>query len=87
MLLVEQATSLASESSDAWNNAGTGHAGYCELNYTPRSADGDIAIDRALDINARFEVSPQFWSSLVKEGLLPEPETFINRVPHLSWEG
>lgn len=85
VLLVEQATSLASESSDAWNNAGTGHAGYCELNYTPRSANGDIAIERALDINARFEVSLQFWSSLVREGLLPAPQHFINRVPHLSW--
>lgn len=85
VLLVEQATSLASESSDAWNNAGTGHAGYCELNYTPRSAGGDVDIERALDINARFEVSLQFWSSLIKEGLLPAPATFINRVPHLSW--
>ncbi|MFE8071154.1 malate dehydrogenase (quinone) [Marinobacteraceae bacterium S3BR75-40.1] len=85
IMLVEQATSLASESSDAWNNAGTGHAGYCELNYTPQQPGGEVEIDRALDINARFEVSLQFWSSLVKQGDLPSPETFINRVPHLSW--
>ncbi|PVY76416.1 malate dehydrogenase (quinone) [Tamilnaduibacter salinus] len=85
IMLVEQSQSLAGESSDAWNNAGTGHAGYCELNYTPKQRDGRIAIERALDINARFEISLQYWSSLVRQGVLPDPATFINRVPHLSW--
>lgn len=85
VMLVEQSAELGSESSDAWNNAGTGHAGYCELNYTPRSADGSVSADRALEINARFEVSLQFWSSLVAKGLLPDAQTFIRRVPHLSW--
>lgn len=83
--LVEQGEQLAGESSDAWNNAGTGHAGYCELNYTPTQADGTVSIDRALAINERFEVSLQFWSSLVEKGLLPGPESFIRNVPHLSW--
>lgn len=83
--LVEQSGQLATESSDAWNNAGTGHAGYCELNYTPQNADGSVDIDRALAINERFEVSLQFWSSLVDKGRLPAADNFIRNVPHLSW--
>lgn len=85
IVLVEQDEQLASESSDGWNNAGTGHAGYCELNYTPRDPTGEVQIARALDINARFELSLQFWSSLVRAGALPAEENFIQRVPHLSW--
>ncbi|MGD8557322.1 MAG: malate dehydrogenase (quinone) [Chromatiales bacterium] len=83
--LVEQASKLATESTDAWNNAGTGHAGYCELNYTPQQGNGEIAIERALRINARFEESLQFWSGLVRKGALSKPSAFINPVPHVSW--
>jgi len=83
--VVEQAAKLATESTHAWNNAGTGHAGYCELNYTPQQSNGDIAIERALAINARFEESLQFWSGLVREGALSKPSAFINPVPHMSW--
>ena len=71
--MVEQLPEVALESSDALNNAGTGHAGYCELNYTPQAADGSIDIKRALEINAAFEVSLQFWSYLVKSRALPAP--------------
>jgi malate dehydrogenase (quinone) len=84
MLMVERLSKVAAESSDAWNNAGTGHAGYCELNYTPMDAKGDVDIKRALGINAAFEVSLQFWSYLVAQKLLPNPQEFINPVPHLS---
>jgi malate dehydrogenase (quinone) len=83
--VVERAASLATESTHAWNNAGTGHAGYCELNYTPQQDHGDIAIERALGINARFEESLQFWSGLVRKGALSKPSAFINPVPHMSW--
>ncbi|MGC8119896.1 malate dehydrogenase (quinone) [Marinobacter sp. VGCF2001] len=83
--LVEQGDQLAGESSDAWNNAGTGHAGYCELNYTPANRDGSVSIERALAINEKFELSLQYWSALVEQGLLPAPENFIRPVPHLSW--
>jgi malate dehydrogenase (quinone) len=83
--IVERLDDVAQESSDAWNNAGTGHAGYCELNYTPQGADGSIAIDRALAINASFEVSLQFWSWLVEQGLLAAPENFIRATPHSSF--
>jgi len=82
--MVEQLPDVALESSDALNNAGTGHAGYCELNYTPQAGDGSIAIERALEINAAFEVSLQFWSNLVKQNVLPTPNHFINKTPHLS---
>lgn len=82
MVMVERLDHVAHESTDGWNNAGTGHAGYCELNYTPEKQDGDVEIERALQINAAFEVSLQLWSYLVEEGMLPEPNEFINRAPH-----
>ncbi|MCM0613319.1 malate dehydrogenase (quinone) [Marinobacter sediminum] len=85
IVMVERLDHVAHESTDGWNNAGTGHAGYCELNYTPETEDGDVAIDRALKINAQFEVSLQLWSYLVEQGMLPDPETFINRTPHQSF--
>ncbi|MES2579557.1 MAG: malate dehydrogenase (quinone) [Pseudomonadota bacterium] len=83
--MVEQLNDVALESSDALNNAGTGHAGYCELNYTPQATDGSIAIKRALEINSAFEVSLQLWSYLVENSALPSPTQFINKTPHLSF--
>ena len=83
--MVEQLPEVALESSDALNNAGTGHAGYCELNYTPQAADDSIDIKRALEINAAFEVSLQFWSHMVESRALPSPDKFINKTPHLSF--
>lgn len=85
MMMVERLPSIASESTDAWNNAGTGHAGYCELNYTPVDQAGNVNISRALAINASFEVSLQLWSSLVEKKSLPAPTKFINKTPHLSF--
>lgn len=83
--MVERLDKIAQESTDGWNNAGTGHAAYCELNYTSKNSDGTTNIDKAVNINAAFEVSLQFWSYLVEKGLLPEPHQFINRVPHQSF--
>lgn len=71
ILLVERLDHVAHESTYGWNNAGTGHAGYCELNYTPETAEGGIDISKALSINASFEVTLQFWASLVEKGLYP----------------
>ncbi|OZG71157.1 malate dehydrogenase (acceptor) [Hahella sp. CCB-MM4] len=85
IIMVERLDHVAHESTDGWNNAGTGHAAYCELNYTPRTADGSIDISKAISINAAFEVSLQFWSYLVEKGALPTPTQFINRAPHLSF--
>jgi malate dehydrogenase (quinone) len=85
IMMIERLPDAAAESTDAWNNAGTGHAGYCELNYTPAAADENVDISRALAINASFEVSLQFWSSLIEKNILPAPKNFINAVPHLSF--
>jgi malate dehydrogenase (quinone) len=85
MVMVEQLDQVAQESTDGWNNAGTGHAAYCELNYTPMKQDGSIDTSKAFKINAAFEVSLQFWSYLVHQGVLPSPRQFINPTPHQSF--
>jgi malate dehydrogenase (quinone) len=85
IVLVEKLDHVAHESTNGWNNAGTGHSGYCELNYTPEVANGNIDISKALSINASFEVTLQLWSSLVELGVLPTPSRFINRAPHESF--
>lgn len=83
--LVEQMEDGAMESSNPWNNAGTGHAGLCELNYTPQAEDGSIDISKAININAMFEESKQFWAHLVESGTFGDPATFVHPVPHLSF--
>jgi malate dehydrogenase (quinone) len=83
--IVEALAEVAKESSNPWNNAGTGHAALCELNYTKEQADGSVDISKALDINEAFEQSKQFWAYLVGEGVLPQPENFIQPVPHMSF--
>ncbi|MBR9868897.1 MAG: malate dehydrogenase (quinone) [Oceanospirillales bacterium] len=83
--MVERLDHVAEESTDAMNNAGTGHAAYCELNYTAQNDDGSINTDKAFAINAAFEKSLQFWSYLVEQGQLPDPQNFINTVPHQSF--
>ncbi|MBP0049491.1 malate dehydrogenase (quinone) [Marinobacterium sp. AK62] len=83
--MVERLDHVAHESTDGWNNAGTGHAAYCELNYTPQQPDGSINTTKAFAINTAFEVSLQFWSYLVEQGKLPSPKEFINPTPHCSF--
>src|SRR5215831_17171770 len=75
----------AHESSNAWNNAGTGHAALCELNYTPQKADGSIDTSKALEVNTEFDLSRQFWAYLVKKGAIKDPRSFIHSVPHMSF--
>jgi malate dehydrogenase (quinone) len=77
--------SEAQESSNAWNNAGTGHAALCELNYTPEEADGRIDISKALQVNTEFDLSRQLWAYLVKKGAIKDPRSFIHPVPHFSF--
>ena len=83
--MVETLDGAALESSDAWNNAGTGHAANCELNYTPERSDGSIDISKALDVNVEFDLSRQFWSYLVRKGAIADPQSFIHPVPHMSF--
>ncbi|MEO6348158.1 MAG: malate:quinone oxidoreductase, partial [Aquaticitalea sp.] len=84
VLIFERLEDVALESSAAWNNAGTGHSALCELNYCPEKDDG-VDISKAVDICNQFEVSKQFWSYLVEQGLIENPSSFIKTVPHHSW--
>ena len=82
----ERLSDVAQESSNPWNNAGTGHSALCELNYMPQSKDGSpLDPAKAVSINEQFQQSRQFWSTLVKRGVLGEPETFINSAPHMTF--
>ena len=83
--IVEALAEVAKESSNPWNNAGTGHAALCELNYTKPKADGSFDISSAIKINEAFELSKQFWAYLVENGTLPDPAEFIRHVPHMSF--
>lgn len=77
--------SEAQESSNAWNNAGTGHAALCELNYTPERADGSIDISKALLVNTEFDLSRQLSAHLVTKGAIKDPQSFLHPVPHMSF--
>ncbi len=81
----ERLANAGEESSNEWNNAGTGHAALCELNYTAEKADGSIDITKAITINEQFQESLQFWSFLVNKKLIRNPENFIMPLPHMSF--
>jgi malate dehydrogenase (quinone) len=83
--LVERLDAAAAESSDPWNNAGTGHSALCELNYTPAKPDGSIDIAKAINVNEQFQVTRQFWAYCVENGLLTDVRSFLNQVPHVSF--
>lgn len=83
--LFERLDAPAAESSDPWNNAGTGHSALCELNYSPQLADGSVDVSKAIDINERFQVSRQFWAYATENGVLGDPSEFINPIPHVSF--
>src|SRR6266851_700544 len=83
--IVERMPGEAQESSGAWNNAGTGHAANCELNYTPMRKDGSVDISKALEVNVEFDMSRQFWSYLIRKGAIASPDSFIHPVPHMSF--
>ncbi len=84
IVVFERLDRAASESSDAWNNAGTGHSGYCELNYTPPSPTG-VDCSKAIKIAAQFQQSLELWERLVETGCLPDQPSFVRRVPHMSF--
>jgi len=85
MELFERLNVMAAESSDAMNNAGTGHSAFCELNYTPQLPDGSVDISKAIKIADQFEISKQFWTYLIDKQYIKDPKTFINTVPHISF--
>jgi len=84
--LYEVSDQFTQESSNAWNNAGTGHAGLCELSYTPdRNTDGTVNVSSAIEIFEQFEQTRQFWTYLISQGLIESPWDFVNPVPHISF--
>ncbi|GAA1938631.1 malate:quinone oxidoreductase [Microbacterium aoyamense] len=85
IVVYERLHDVALESSNAWNNAGTGHAALCELNYMPEGKDGSVDPAKAISINEQFQQSRQFWSTLIDEGVLDAPSTFINSAPHMTF--
>lgn len=85
IVVCERLSEVAQESSNAWNNAGTGHAALCELNYMPEGKDGSVDPAKAVAINEQFQQSRQLWSSLIERGILDEPSTFISATPHMTF--
>ncbi|WP_285414312.1 malate dehydrogenase (quinone) [Pseudomonas sp. lyk4-40-TSB-59a] len=85
MEMVERLDGVALESSNGWNNAGTGHSALAELNYTPEDDKGNVTIPKAVEINEAFQVSRQFWAWQVRQGVLKDPRSFINTTPHMSF--
>ncbi|HEU4361179.1 MAG TPA: malate dehydrogenase (quinone) [Mycobacterium sp.] len=83
--VIERMDGAAAESSDPWNNAGTGHAGLCELFYTPQNPDGSIDTGKAVRVNEQFQITRQFWAYAVDNGLLADPRSFVHPVPHVSF--
>ena len=86
LLVLERLSNIAMESSNAWNNAGTGHAALCELNYMPDDPDGGLpSAVKAIAINQQFQESREFWASLVESGVMNTPDTFIHSIPHMTF--
>lgn len=85
VVVLEKLDDLGRESSQGWNNAGTGHSALCELNYTPQDVDGSVSPAKAITINEQFQVSRQFWAHLVENDKIGDPSTFIHPVPHMSF--
>ncbi|WCM53849.1 malate dehydrogenase (quinone) [Pseudomonas sp. WJP1] len=85
MEMIERLDGVAQESSNGWNNAGTGHSALAELNYTPEDDKGNVSIPKAVEINEAFQISRQFWAWQVQQGVLKNPRSFINSTPHMSF--
>lgn len=86
LVMFERLEQVAQESSDAWNNAGTGHAALCELNYMPDSKDGSLPdATKAIAINEQFQISRAFWAYCVENGILADPASFIRTTPHMTF--
>jgi len=85
MEMIERLDAVAEESSNGWNNAGTGHSALAELNYTPMDQDGKVNISKAIEINEAFQITRQFLAWQVKSGVLKNPHSFINSTPHMSF--
>lgn len=83
--IYERLDKVGAESSDAWNNAGTGHSAFCELNYTPLRENGEVDISKALRISESFEISKQLWAYLKSNNFIKTKSAFINDIDHMSF--
>ncbi|ATG52341.1 malate:quinone oxidoreductase [Brachybacterium vulturis] len=83
--VLEKLDTAGQESSEGWNNAGTGHSALCEMNYTPQDVDGSVSPAKAITINEQFQISRQFWAHLVENDRIGDPSEFIHAVPHMSF--
>lgn len=83
--IFERLDTIAAESSDAMNNAGTGHSAFCELNYTPQKKDGSVSAEKAVQIAEQFEITKEFWAHLVDKKFVGKPQDFISKTPHISF--
>ena len=83
--MYERGPELSPESSNPWNNAGTGHSALCELNYTPEQPDGSVSTASAIKVNEQFQLSREYWSTLVEDGTIPDPSAFLVPVPHIAF--
>ena len=82
--MYERLDAVAQESSNGFNNAGTGHSGFMEMNYTEEK-DGKMDVSKAVNVASQFEIAKQFWAHQVKQGVLGTPNSFINPVPHIAF--
>ncbi|OFC69801.1 malate:quinone oxidoreductase [Alteromonas confluentis] len=85
MMMAERLDGPAEESSNGWNNAGTGHSALMELNYTPQREDGSVNVEKAIKVNEAFQISRQFWAYQVENGVMNDPQSFIRSVDHMSF--
>ncbi|MBF7687462.1 malate dehydrogenase (quinone) [Acinetobacter rathckeae] len=79
--MFERLDQVGQESSNGFNNAGTGHSGFMEMNYTEEK-NGKMDISKAVNVANQFEISKQFWAYQVENKALGEPKSFINPVGH-----
>ena len=71
--LYERLDQVAQESSNAWNNAGSGHSAFMEMNYTP-DASGRVEIQRAISHAIdREQLVKVGWNNAGSPSLLPLP--------------
>jgi malate dehydrogenase (quinone) len=83
--IYERLGACAEESSNGWNNAGTGHSALCEPNYTPGTPDGGVDVSKAKTVCKNWQLSREYWATLVEQGVLKNPKSWIDTTPHLTF--
>eukprot|EP00440_Ansanella_granifera_P037345 gb/GFBE01040518.1/.p1 GENE.gb/GFBE01040518.1/~~gb/GFBE01040518.1/.p1 ORF type:complete len:563 (+),score=195.61 gb/GFBE01040518.1/:1-1689(+) len=89
MLMFERLAAPGLESSNGFNNAGTGHAGFMEPNYTKEVLNPDgslktVTTEKVTHVCEQFLSSRQYWEYLTRKSLLPNPDTWIHQTNHIA---